>query len=177
MEWNGRKQYWKWIFSLNKFRYTNSFLKRRNASHPQFLPKDPCCTLNNVFPPLLKKLKRLRWLLASYYFVLCVTADNTCSDLWIHQQVQEIKNVSGALLSFLPLSEESSFLERIFLFRPRFPFLGSPPFSPSTPSGPKQLSACLAIVFWLKKGRQMLDVGCMQWEVSEQPPPMNQEIH
>jgi len=58
-------------------------------------------------------------------------------------------NSQKAPSCFLPLSEESSFLDRIFLFRPRLPFFVSPPFSPSPPpSRPEQLSACLAIVFY-----------------------------
>lgn len=57
-------------------------------------------------------------------------------------------NSQNVLSCFLPLSEESSFLDRIFLFRPRLPFFVSPPFSPSPPSRPEQLSACLAIVFY-----------------------------
>lgn len=57
-------------------------------------------------------------------------------------------NSYGILSCSLPLSEESSFLDRIFLFRPRLPFFVSPPFSPSPPTRPEQLSACLAIVFY-----------------------------
>lgn len=79
---------------------------------------------------------------------LSVTRTNLQNSKQTAPQVCSSQHSSQLSALLLPLSEESSFLERIFLFRPRLPFFVSPPFSPSPPSRPEQLSACLAIVFY-----------------------------